>query len=150
MPLAPSWVIGKGTKTVAKLGFDLVVEMGVSSADMKVADNNGTVGKSGLICPSCGKTTPISSLRRDRRDKNGNLIYELRRWEKAEFDFQENDIYHERLYAIKYEKIDGKCYYRHPKEGFAKRSKGIIAENIGDWQGAGISAEYGNRDWDEN
>ncbi len=146
VPLAPSWVIGKGTKTVAKLvekdnGFDLVVEMGVSSADMKVADNSGTVGKSGLICPSCGKTTPISSLRRDRRDKNGNLIYGLRKWEKAEFDFQENDIYHERLYAIKYEKNDGKRYYRHPNERDLQNEakvKQIIAENIGAWQEQGL------------
>lgn len=146
IPLAPSWVIGKGTKTVAKLvekgnGFDLVVKMGASPAEMKEADKSGTVGQSGLICPSCGKTTPISSLRKDRRDDNGNMIYGLRRWEKAEFGFQEDDIYSERLYAIKYEKTDGKRYYRHPNERDLQNEakvKQIVAENIVAWQEHGL------------
>jgi len=102
VPLAPSWIIGRGTKTIAKLvensnGFDLVVKMNVNSADMKEAEESGTVGKSGLICPSCGKTTPISSLRKDRKDENGNIVYGLRRWEKSDFDFKDDDIYNERL-----------------------------------------------------
>jgi putative DNA methylase len=63
VPMAPSWVIGKGTKTVAKLvekedSFDIIVKMGASASEMKEAEKSGTVGKNGLICPSCGKTTP--------------------------------------------------------------------------------------------
>ncbi|MEA4902366.1 anti-phage-associated DUF1156 domain-containing protein [Desulfitobacterium sp.] len=146
VPLAPSWVIGKGTKTIAKLvetdsGFDLVVKMGASLAEMKEAENSGTVGKNVLICPSCGKTTPISSLRRDRKDDEGNTIYGLRRWEKTEFDFREDDIYNERLYAIKYETPDGKRYYCHPDEIDVQNEgkvKQIVAENIIAWQGQGL------------
>ena len=121
VPLAPSWVIGKGTKTVAKLvenedDYDIIVKMAASAAEMQEAENSGTVGKSGFICPSCCKTTPISSLRKDRIDENGNTIYGLRQWGKFEFDFRDDDIYTERLYAIKYEREDGIRYYRHPNE----------------------------------
>lgn len=146
VPLAPSWVIGKGTKTVAKLvekdsGFELIVKMGASPTEMEEADNAGTVGTSGLICPSCGKTTPISSLRRDRRDDNGNTVYGLRQWEETEFDFREDDIFSERLYAIKYENPDGKRYYRHPNERDLENEakvKKIVAETIVAWQEQGL------------
>lgn len=142
IPLAPSWVIGRGTNTVVKLiekdnGFDFVVKMGASPSEMKKAKDTGTVGRKGLICPSCGKTTPISSLRQDRRDDDGNTIYGLRKWEKAEFDFREDDIYQERLYAIKYEKSGGKRYYRHPNERDLQNEekvKQVVTENIVAWQ----------------
>ena len=146
VPLAPSWVIGRGTNSVVELvekgnGFDIIVKMGVSPAEMKKAKDTGTVGRTGLICPSCGKTTPIPSLRQDRRDDNGNTIYGLRKWEKAEFEFREDDIYNERLYAIKYEKPDGKRYYRHPNERDVQNEakvKQVVAENIVAWQEQGL------------
>lgn len=146
VPLSPSWVIGKGTKTIAELiengnKYELVVKMGANSIEMKGAENSGTIGKNGLICPSCGKTTPISSLRRDRKDDNGNTIYGLRQWEMSEFDFKEDDIYSERLYAIKYETNAGKRYYRHPNEKDLENEnkvKEIVGQNIVAWQEQGF------------
>ena len=146
VPLAPSWVIGKETKTVAKLvekedSFDIIVKMGASASEMKEAEKSGTVGKNGLICPSCGKTTPISSLRKDRTDENGNTVYGLRQWEKSEFDFRDDDVYSERLYAIKYEREDGTRYYRHPNErDFENENKvkQIVRDNIVTWQEQGL------------
>ncbi|MEL1135050.1 anti-phage-associated DUF1156 domain-containing protein [Desulfitobacterium sp. THU1] len=148
VPLAPSWVIGKGTKTVAKLienenGFGIVVKMGASPAEIKGAEDSGTVVNNELKCPSytCGKTTPISSLRLDRKDEDGNTIYGLRKWGKSEFDFREDDIYSERLYAIKYEKADRKRYYRHPNERDIENEakvKEIVAEHIVSWQEQGL------------
>lgn len=146
VPLAPSWVIGKGTKTVARLvenkdGYDIVVKMSASVLEMKEAENSGTVEKSGLVCPSCGKTTPISALRKDRIDEAGNTIYGLRKWEKSEFDFREDDVYSERLYAIKYERADGTRYYRHPNERDLENEnkiQQIIKENIVSWQEQGL------------
>jgi len=145
VPLAPSWVIGKETKTVAKLverenNFDIIVKMGASASEMKEAEKSGTVGKSGLICPSCGKTTPISSLRKDRIE-NGNIVYGLRQWGKSEFDFRDDDVYSERLYAIKYERKDGTRYYRHPNERDIEnenRVKQIVRDNIVSWQEQGL------------
>ena len=45
VPLSPSWVIGKGTKTIAILeqngnNFDIKVKMGASSSEMKEADQS--------------------------------------------------------------------------------------------------------------
>jgi len=116
VPLAPSWVIGKGTKTIAVLhekgmGYNIDVKMGASGDELKDA-GDGTVTSKGLVCPHCGRTTPIPILRGDRKDVNGNTIYGLRQWEKSAFNFREDDVYSERLYAIKYEKSDGKRYYR--------------------------------------
>ncbi|MHB1453405.1 MAG: anti-phage-associated DUF1156 domain-containing protein [Saccharofermentanales bacterium] len=146
IPLSPSWVIGKGTKTIAKLirngnRYDLTVKMDASPAEMKEAEETGTVGKSGLVCPACGKSTPISSLRKDRKDNEGNINNGLRKWEKEEFAFRDDDIYNERLYAIKYEKSDGIRYYRHPNErDFENEEKivQIVADNIISWQEKGL------------
>jgi len=145
VPLAPSWVIGKGTKTVAILikngeKYDIDIKMNASDLEIKSA-TSGTVSSKGLECPNCGKTTPISILRRDRSDSNGNTIYGLRQWEKIEFDFQEGDIYNERLYAIKYGTPDGKRYYRAPNErdlANEKKVKQIVSENIEKWQEQGL------------
>lgn len=146
IPLAPSWVIGKGTKTVAKLienenGYDIIVKMGASNSEMMEAENRGTVKNNSLLCPSCGRTTPITSLRKDRKDDNGNIIYGLRQWEKSEFDFREDDIYGERLYAIKYERADGIRYYRHPNERDLDnevKAKQLVIDNIEAWQEQGL------------
>lgn len=147
VPLAPSWVIGKGTKTVAKLTlsgnhFDIAVKMNSSAAEMAAAES-GTVSSAGLVCPNpcCEKTTPISALRKDRKDENGNTVSGLRRWAKSEFDFRAGDIYCERLYAIKYEKPDGRRYYRAPNERDLQNEakvKQIVADNIVAWQAQGL------------
>lgn len=146
VPMAPSWVIGKGTKTVAKLTlngdhYDISVKMGASAQEMKEADAAGTVTVKGLVCPYCGKTTPISVLRRDRKDENGNTVYGLRMWEKSEFEFRPDDVYSERLYAIKYERPDGTRYYRAPNERDLQNEekvRQIVAENIVSWQEQGL------------
>ena len=111
VPLAPSWVIGKGTKTIAILNkncnkYDIDIKMDASVKELKNA-SEGTVTSKGLLCPNCGKTTPMSILRGDRIDSNGTTVYGLRQWEKGDFDFREDDIFNERLYAIKYERNDG-------------------------------------------
>ena len=149
VPMAPSWVIGKGTKTVAQLKkngnrYDISVKMNASATEMKAAEN-GTAGD-GLLCPNCDKTTPIPVLRRDRRDEKGNIVYGLRSWEKSEFEPRNDDVFQERLYCIKYEKcVNGKSrverYYRAPnKHDLANEEKvrRIVAENIVKWQELGF------------
>lgn len=145
VPLAPSWVIGKGTKTVAILnengaGYDIDVKMSASAEEIKIADN-GTATSKGLVCPSCGKTTPISILRGDRNDENGKTVYGLRQWDKYDFDFRDGDVYSERLYAIKYETTEGKRYYRAPNErdlANEEKIKKIVAQNFVSWQEQGL------------
>ncbi|MDD3743950.1 MAG: DUF1156 domain-containing protein [Lentimicrobiaceae bacterium] len=145
VPLAPSWVIGKGTKTIAILNkngnrYDIDVKMGASEKELKIAEE-GTVKSKGLLCPNCNKTTPITILRKDRIDTNGTTVYGLRQWEKTEFEFKSDDILSERLYAIKYETKDGKRYYRAPNErDLANESKvaEIVSKNIENWQEQGL------------
>lgn len=146
IPLAPSWVIGKGTKTVAKLEqdkntYNIIVKMNVAFSEMKEAENAGTIGDNSLNCPACGKSTYISSIRKDRRDEEGNIEYGLRKWERTEFDFRDDDIYHERLYAIKYQREDGSRYYRHPNEHDLENEqkvKEIVTQQINEWQEEGL------------
>lgn len=145
VPLSPSWVIGKGTKTIAILKkdgnrYDISIKMGASANEMRIA-SEGTMSSKGLVCPNCGLTTPIAILRGDRVDTNGNTVYGLRQWEKSDFDFRENDIYSERLYAIKYETKDGHRYYRAPNErdlANELKVKQIVSENIVSWQEQGL------------
>lgn len=155
VPLAPNWIIGKATKTIAKLkrndkDFEIEVKMAATNAEMKTAENEGTFKNSNLCCPACGKSTPIASIRKDRKDESGINVNELRKWEKTEFDFREDDIYKERLYAIKYEhteyipaldKVMITRYYRQPIERDFENEdkvKEIVGKNITDWQKRGL------------
>lgn len=145
VPLAPSWVIGKGTKTVAKLvengeRYDFDIKMNSSAEELKEAEN-GTVSTQGMICPHCGRSTPISVLRHDTEDENGSAIYGLRLWEKDEFEPRSDDVYHERLYAIKYERSNGTKYYRAPNERDLineEKVRSIVKKHFTEWQERGL------------
>jgi adenine-specific DNA methylase len=150
VPMAPSWVIAKETKTIAQLiendgRYDIRVKMNATAAEIKAAEN-GTSTSKGLVCPHCGKTTPTGALRHDRRDENGETIYGLRRWAKSEFEPRLDDIYRERLYCIKYEKpskgkAHPKRYYRAPNERDLQNEEKIrciVATNIVMWQEQGL------------
>lgn len=148
VPLSSSWVIGVGSKTVAKLSeadgyYKIEIKMDASSEEMKEAAK-GTLGNKGLICPHCGKTTPISAIRKDRTDENGQTVYGLRQLEKAEFEYRTDDTFSERLYCIRYdhtELVDGKSkttrYYRSPQErDLVNEAKvhSIVSDNFLSWQ----------------
>lgn len=141
VPLAPSWVIGKGTKTVAiltkneKKGFDIDIKSDASKANMKQAES-GTVNGGQLVCPHCDMATSISGIRGD-----GNGSYGLRQWEKHEFTPRKDDIFTERLYCIKYERPDGTRYYVTPtSEDLAREQKvvDLLSEVLADWQEKGF------------
>ena len=109
VPLAPSWVIGKGTKTVAILKkdeqskrFDILIKSGVKDDAIKNAEASGTIKDDSLHCPACAQKTPISVIRGDRKDSEGNMLYGLRKWEADEFVSRPEDVFQERLYCIRY------------------------------------------------
>lgn len=142
LPLSPSWIIGKGTKTIAMLkdngvdGFDIDIKSGASDKEMKAADEWSTVKNGGIYCPHCKptKSIPISSIRKDRRNKDGEIEYGLRKWQKNEFVPRESDTFQERLYCIRYvhEYIDKKGnmkterYYVSPSDSDLKREQRVI------------------------
>jgi putative DNA methylase len=114
--------------------------MNASSAEMDEAQM-GTVTGEGLVCPNCGKSTPITVLRRDKTDENGNTIYGLRQWEQNEFEPRPDDVYQERLYAIRYERSDGTRYYCAPGKRDLQNEKtvhDIVAEHFTEWQEQGL------------
>ncbi|BCS80968.1 hypothetical protein CaldiYA01_09280 [Caldicellulosiruptor diazotrophicus] len=102
VPLIPSLVIGKNSKTVAVLrenpaikGFDIEIKMGASQEEVERAAKSGTVKGGYLVCPHCKMETSISTIRGDRTE-NGKTIWGLRRWEKNEFLPREDDVFQER------------------------------------------------------
>lgn len=145
VPLAPSWVIGRGTKTIAILedngidGFDIDIKSNVSKEDMKNADSYITVRGNNIYCPHCKMETPITSIRGDRKDKDGEIIYGLRQWERDEFIPREDDVFQERLYCIRYVSESGR-YYIAPTEEDLKREEKVVSllsERFSEWQEAG-------------
>lgn len=155
VPLAPSWVIGKGTKTVAILndngndGFEIDVVQDATKEQFKEAESNITVKNGKIFCPNCKKETPISSLRGDRKDSDGNTILGLRKWEKNEFLPRSSDVFQERLYAIRYvetyvdEKGNEKTkrYYTAPTKYDLEREEKVIKILTGffnEWQENGF------------
>lgn len=108
VPLSPSWIIGKGTKTIAVLkdngnkGFDIKIKQGVSNEEIKDCEGTGTINKGKMICPNCESETAMTVVRKDNIDHNGNKVYGIRQWEKDEFVPRTDDIIRERLYCIRY------------------------------------------------
>lgn len=147
VPLIPSLVIGKNSKTIAvlhenpaKKGFDIEIKMKVSQSELEQAAKNGTVKDGYLICPHCKMETAISSIRGDKVDESGKTIWGLRRWEKHEFIPREDDVFQERLYCIRYEDESGNRYYKAPDEEDLEREKKVIEllkERFDEWQKKG-------------
>ena len=156
VPMLPSMIIGKGTKTIAVLqekdnnSFDIKIYSGVTKDEMALAANSATVSGGKLVCPNpnCQKETAIQAIRKDRKNADGNMEYGLRKWESNEFIPRNNDVFQERLYAIKYEEtyIDEKGnertrkHYVTPSENDLKREQKVIellSERFKDWQAKG-------------
>ncbi|GAV24834.1 DNA methylase [Carboxydothermus islandicus] len=154
VPLAPSWVIGKNTKTVALLkenpegkNFEIEIKSNANSADFKYAEKMVTIRGDEIYCPHCGETTPIAVLRKDRKGEDGSTIYGLRRWEKDEFIPRPDDVFQERLYCIRYEReivdngrVKKERYYTAPTLEDLKREEKVIKllqERFKEWQEKG-------------
>jgi putative DNA methylase len=157
VPMAPSWVIGTKTKTVAILhpndqkSFDIEIKSNASASEMKQAEQ-GTVGQSKLLCPHCGQSTPIAVLRQDRKSDEGKTAYGLRLWEKDEFLPRSGDTYQERLYCIRYEDGDKKRIYVAPSKADLQREQKVIQllqDHFVDWQKQGYIPSIKIQEGDE-
>lgn len=145
VPLAPSWIVGKGTKTVAILnnngidGFDIDIVQNATKNDINNANRLVTIKGSNMYCPNCEMETPITSLRGDRKDLKGQTKNGLRLWEQNEFKPRDNDVYRERLYCIRYVSPEGR-YYTAPTIDDIKREEKVVHllnERYEDWQNKG-------------
>jgi adenine-specific DNA methylase len=108
VPLAPSWVIGEKTKTIARLmpdhhgcRFGIEIHQGVGAEDMAEAKRSGTVRDSRLHCPNCDESTSMGTIRGDRRGADGSQ-YGLRLWENEDVVPRPDDVFQERLYCVRW------------------------------------------------
>jgi len=169
VPMAPSWWVSKKTKTVAipkynqkNKNFDIDIVQNATAEQIELSEKLSTIRGGDFYCPNpdCKNTTPIAVLRRDDKDDKGNTIFGLRRWEGNEFLPRQNDVFQERLYAIKYlEKNDRKTwqqflkkpgpatdatygivYYSSPSKEDLQRDEKVIAllkDRFDEWQKKG-------------
>lgn len=102
VPLAPSWVIGEKTKTVAQLVPDkknkryaIHIKMGASEKEMAAAKEAGTVRDNSVVHPNNPNPVSMSLIRRENAGG-------LRLWENEDVIPREGDVFQERLYCIRY------------------------------------------------
>jgi putative DNA methylase len=155
VPMAPAWVIGEKTQTIAKLvpdelhrRFQIEIHQGVDKAALDAAKSTGTSKDARVHCPHCDNSTPIAAIRGDRRDDAGTG-YGLRLWENDDLVPRPEDVFQERLYCIRYVHTwidaDGKeqqeRYYVAPDKGDVAREHRVLEllrERFYDWQVQGF------------
>ncbi|QUV92157.1 anti-phage-associated DUF1156 domain-containing protein [Chloracidobacterium aggregatum] len=160
VPLAPSWVISRTRRVIARLKpdhagkrFDIGIVSGVSERELKAAER-GTVQDGEMVYQLDGRTyrTPIKTLRGDYRLPDGSTANRLRRWEKTDFKPRPDDIFQERLYCIQWIMRGGQAeghppaarqetFFAAPTEADLERERrveAIVAENLARWQSEGL------------
>lgn len=154
VPLSPSWIIGRGTKTVALLeknnknGFDINIVQKASKEQMKQAEKKATIKNGNMYCLNCEMETPITVLRRDIKDSENNRVSGMRKWDKGDFIPRDGDTFKERLYCIRYnktvvcetgeEKLER--YYTAPSKRDIEREKKVetlLKDRFSEWQDSG-------------
>ena len=148
VPLAPSWVIGEKTRTVALLmpdaankRFDIDIRSGESRAALAEARAAGTVRSSRLECPNCHASTPMAAIRGDQRG-GGGRGYGLRQWLNADLAPRPEDVFQERLYCVRWRSPGSEpvAEYRAVGEADLQREAEALAlleERFADWQAKG-------------
>ncbi len=135
VPLAPSWVIGEKTRTVAQLvadapgkRFSINIGSGVDRESIAEARKAGTVRNSRLVCPSPGckgeRSTPMSAIRGDRRGADGPTR-RLRQWRNDDLTPWPDDVFQERLYCVR---------WRLPSlESLLSAEQGLASSSLPEW-----------------
>lgn len=154
VPLAPSWIIGKGTRTVALLqdngngGFAIDIVQDASDKEFQQAEAMITIRDNDMVCPHCRNSTSIAVLRNDRKNNDGNTVYGLRKWNRHEFLPCPDDVFQERLYCIRYVEEyyddEGKLrtvrYYTAPSKADLERENKVVellTARFAEWQEQG-------------
>ena len=160
VPLAGTWVVGKGTRTIARLTpdkkskrFDFEIDSGVTPAQAEGAANAATVRDSELVCPHCEARTPIKALRGDGRGTFGESKSLLRGWKNDDLSPRQEDIFGERLYCIRWvdtwtetdkqgnERVRTERHFAAPNAADLKREKNvcdILSDRFKEWQEQGF------------
>ncbi len=149
VPLAPSWIIGQKTKTIARLipdkstkSFRIEIVQDASPNEIEKIKGEYTcdngircpVDKEGnQIPPEMRTVTPIDTL----RGREG-----LRLWENKDLIPRSEDALQERLYCIRWvDPETGEKCYRTPTEADLKRENEVLhllKERFQNWQAKGF------------
>jgi putative DNA methylase len=167
VPMNPGWWVSKKTNTVAiprcnpqHKNFDIDIIQNATAEQIQLSEKLSTIRGGDFYCPNCKQTTPIAVLRRDDTDAAGNTVFGLRKWESDEFLPGPDDVFQERLYAIKYleknskktwqqflkkpgpatDATYGSVYYVAPTKADLQREQKVVdllSERFKDWQKKG-------------
>jgi putative DNA methylase len=155
VPMAPSWIISKTRKVVAKLipnhsarRYDIEIHSDASDSEMADAAN-GTVSGGRLVHPINPERSgvEIKTIRGDYRDAKGASRNRLRQWEKSDFIPRPDDIFQERLYCIQWITKDSiakrrqETFYAGATRDDLRRERqveAIVSENLAQWQAEGF------------
>lgn len=158
VPILPNFLIGGSSGAVltlvdnGKMGFDFDIKNNVDKKTISDAKNSSTFKNYSLHCPHCNKNTPIPSLRGDyddgvTREYRYNTPNKLRKWDSLDIINEQNDVFTERLYCIRYnttETIDGKTkkvkFYRSPSDFDLNNEKVVLdtlSKNQLEWRSKG-------------
>ena len=148
VPLAPSWIIGHKTRTVARLipdkktkSFRIDIIQNVSLEEMEEA-KQATASTNGIFCPvdrdgnlippHLRTATPIGEI----RGREG-----LRLWDDGDVVPRQSDAFQERLYCIRWvDPETGNKYYRAPTEADIEREDKVnrlLKKRFHEWQEKG-------------
>ena len=148
IPLAPSWVIGEKTHTLAKLTpeqgkkrFAIGIHSGQSREALTTARNAGTVRNSRLECPNCQASTPMAAIRGDQRG-GGGRGYGLRQWRNDDLAPRPQDVFQERLYCVRWRSPGEEAPAEYRSVGDADlqreaRALALLQERFAGWQAKG-------------
>lgn len=166
VPVAPSFLIGEKTRTVALLHpqpeqsrYRLEVKSDASTQEIAAA-KKGTVKAGRLICPHCGDTHAVADLRGDKTvtrevvHPNGTVtrekhnVWGLRKWENHDLVPRSGDVFQDRLYCIRWVESyrDGKVektrrvYASVRDEDLAREAQvlALLQERFEAWQAEGF------------
>ena len=147
IPLAPSWVIGEKTRTIAKLRpepgkrrFAIGIHSGQSQEALTKARKAGTVRNSRLECPNCRASTPMAAIRGDQR--GGGRGYGLRQWENDDLAPRPEDVFQERLYCVRWRSPNEEAPAEYRSVGDADLQReaqalALLQERFAEWQAQG-------------
>jgi adenine-specific DNA methylase len=141
VPLAPSWIIGEKTNTIAKLirdeqnrRYDIEILESVSPEEMKTARESGTVENFRLVPPNGAPSTPLEAIRRNQR-----------MWGNDDIAPRYDDVFQERLYCIRWVetyvdengRVQTRRHYRSPTSADMERETKVLEllrERFSEWQ----------------
>lgn len=155
IPLAPGWVISKTKNVIAKLTpdynhkrFDITIKSNASREEIELA-SIGTIMDGNVVYQLHGKrfTTPIKSIRGDRKGEAGKTVNDVRPWHATDIAPRHDDLFQERLYCIQWirsRSLSAKSYetyFSEPDdEDFNREQKAndIVKEKLLSWMESGI------------